>query len=52
MFFSKETLLVYPKLQILFKEREKQMNVNDFLALSLVGIMVCVYSIGKKFYFI
>ena len=33
-----------------FQRKRKTYDANDLLALSIVSIIVCIYSLGKKFY--
>ena len=50
-YFSKETFLLYPSLINFTQRKKKTYDTNDDLSmLSLVSIIVFIYSLGKKFY--
>ena len=49
-FFPKETFLVYPILTSFTQRKRETYDANDLLTLSLFGIIVYIYSLGKKFY--
>ena len=45
----KETFLVYPTFSNFTQRNRKTYDANDLLALSLVNVIVYIYSLGKKF---
>ena len=48
--FAKETFLVYPTLINVTQRKRNTYGDNDLLALSIVSIMVYIYSPRKKIY--
>ena len=48
--FSKETFLAYPTLTYFTQRKRKTRDANGLLVLSLISIIVYIYSLGKKFY--
>ena len=48
-FFSKETFVVYPTLTNFTQRKREMYDPNYLLALSLIIIIVRIYSHGKKF---